>query len=362
MRRNELKKTNYKNVYEVLTEANIPNFIVRFSYLNKRYPDKNFTNLFGCTTAKQAFNELQKVKVMLAQGHNPFEKKKKTALNDYFENFIKGIKGKDQYIKSTYYDKHIKPHIGHYDISEIEEKHILKILNSDTLKDKSLRTKYTVKMILNPIFSKSIKNGDRTINPLEDIKFEKKTQKKPLFSRIVDSEKTIVQTFYKNILELEDIELKVFLLIALMTGRRRGEILKLKWDSIYDGKVFVDANMTKTGIDEEYPLPTEVTSAFEFIEKGKSDNIFHLKEDRPTRVFKSLLQKSSIKLRKNETLTLHDTRHLFMSIMTMETKNADLVDKCLSHSKSLSIKDTYLSFSYENRKKVFEDYWEIIRN
>ena len=69
---------------------------------------------------------------------------------------------------------------------------------------------------------------------------------------------------------------------------------------------------------------------------------------------------SNIQLVHNENITLHDTRHLFMSVMAVETQNPILVDKCISHAHNSSMMDTYLSFSYEKRKEVFKAYWEII--
>jgi integrase len=247
------------------------------------------------------------------------------------------------------------------DISDIKEKHIIKILNSKTLSNLSDRSKFTTKMILNPIFNMAIRESKIIFNPLSSIKFKKSTQKKGLHSRIISNEKEIVSILYNDILELSDIKLKIIMLISLMTARRRGEILKLKWENIYTDKVFASKDSTKTGINDEYPIPVEVIDLLNQLQTEKIGNIFDIHKDTITKKFTKLVKNSSIQLVQDESLTLHDTRHLFMSIMTLETTNADLVDKCISHTKRESIKDTYLSFSYNERKKVFEQYWEILR-
>lgn len=356
----ELTKTSFPSVYYKFSKSLQKQYIVRFKHLGKRYPDKNFTTLFGATTAKQASNMLYEIKSALSKGEDPFKKHTKTTVDDYFDRYITTIRGKDTYIKQTYYDKHIKPLIGKTSIEDVEEKHILKILNSKTLKDLSHRTKYTTKMILDPIFKRSIKDDKRLHNPLDDIKFQKTTEKKALQSRLVDNYKDVAHSIYNDVIKIEDINMRIFLLIALMTARRRGEILKLQWENIYNNKVFAPSSATKTNINDEYPLPTEVTELLKSLDVEKTGDIFTFKKDRPTRNFTALIKKSDIQLVKDENFTLHDTRHLFMSIMSNETNNPILVDKCISHANK-SIMDTYLSFTYENRKVVFEQYWEILR-
>lgn len=357
-----MKKTLYPNVYEKLSTQNQKQYMVRFKHLKVTYPLKNFTTLYGCTTAKQTHNKLYEIKLLISKGKNPFEKSVTHTVDSYFERYISTTKGHDYYNKSTYYNKHIRPLIGNKLIENIEEKHIYNILNSKTLKDMSERTKFRLKEILNPIFQRVIRDGKRTNNPFEYIKLKKTTEKKPLHSRLVTDKVEVTRIIYKEILQIEDIELKVFFLISLMTARRRGEILKLKWCDIYGDKVFVDKTTTKTSIDDEYSLPHQVLNLLNCMKKNESNsNIFTMKKDRPTRVFTKLIQNSHIELVKDEKLTLHDTRHLFMSIMSVHTQNPILVDKCISHSHRSNIMDTYLSFSYQQRKEVFEEYWKIIR-
>jgi len=362
MRKDEYTKVKgFDNIYEKVGKNKRKSFYVRFKYRGVDYYLKNFTYHFGSRNASAANDAIITAKGIIANGGNPFEKKQviKTTLNDYFYIYIKNIQGEDKYIKTKYYEKHIKPIIGNKKLDTIEEEHIHKVLNSPTLKNLSRRSKNTTRMILSPIFKKAIKNKLMTINPLEEIKFVKSTKKKPLESKLVDDEKTVVQKIYNLIMAMEDLELKTIFLFALMVGRRRSEILRLTREDIRDDKVFASYEITKTQIDEKYPLPSEIIKLLNIL---PNDNpIFKYHKDHVTKQYTKMIKESDIQFSKNEHITFHETRHLFTSIMTIETRNFNLVDKCISHTKNEDRQSTYLSFSYENRKKVFEDYWEICR-
>jgi len=362
MRKDEYTKVKgFDNIYEKIGKNKRKSFYVRFKYRGVDYYLKNFTYHFGSRTASAANDAIIIAKGIILNGGNPFKKEQviKTTLNDYFYIYIENVKGDDKYIKIKYYEKHIKPIIGSKKIDTIEEEHIYKVLNSPTLKDLSHRSKRTTKMILSPIFKKAMKDKLITSDPLEDIKFIKSTKKKPLASKLVDDQKIVVQKIYNLVMTIEDLELKTIFLFALMVGRRRSEILRLTREDIFDDKVFASYEITKTDIHEEYPLPCEIVELLNKL--PKNNPIFKYHKDHITKQYTKMIKRSDIKFSKNEHITFHETRHLFTSIMTVETGNFNLVDKCISHAKREDRQDTYLSFSYENRKKVFEDYWEICR-
>ena len=362
MRKNELKKTNKPGVYEVLNNDGTKSFIVRFSHGGKRYGNKNFTKLYGCNTPSQAYLKLQEIKIMLSKEINPFENKKTNTLDSYFEDYLSTITNKkNHYSTETFYNKHIK-HLGNKTIDKITEKDILNILNT-SLKDKSNRTKKTLKIILGPIFKKALKNKEIELNPLEDIKFPKPQPKREITLRVADDLIVTVKKIYNKVLVEPDIERRIVFLFALMTARRRTEILQLEWADIKGDKVVVPESITKTNIAEEYPLPQEIIELLEIYKNinPKSKKIFSIRPDRVTKAFTQLVKEADIEMIKGQKITLHDTRNLFQSIMMNETFNPYLVDRCLSHVHHGSMLTTYLSFGYAKRKEVFERYWSIIR-
>lgn len=360
MRKHTLNKTSKPCIYTIKMVDGRVNYIVRFSYLNKNYGQRNFTKLFGTDSTKSTFDKLQEVRIELSRGNNPFEKEKVTTLNEYFEEHINSFQGKTQYTLQKYYDKHVKPIIGNNDIALITRKQIEKILQG-TLKNTASKTKSDLKLILNPIFKKSIRDKKRTDNPLEGIKFKKPQPKPELTYRVVSDLKFAAKELYRLISQEEDLELRAVLLIALMTARRRGEILKLKYSDIIDDKVFVPVDITKTKTPDIYPLPHEVLEIISQLPVNTDNKLFTVGEARVTRAFTRLISKSNIVLSDGSKFTLHDTRNLFQSIMIPETNNPQLVDRCISHRQDGSMMSVYLSFSYEKRESIFKKYWNITR-
>ncbi len=362
MRTSKLKKTKKKNIYEIVGANGSKQFIVRFSYLGTNYGERNFTKLFGCRTLTQTFDRFQEVKVELSKSNNPFKKKSSDTVSSYFDEYKKSLTGDHKKITTYYYNKHIDPIMGTKKIQDITEKDILKILKG-TLSTLSDRSKQTLKVILNPIFKKAIKQRKLLDNPLDEIKFVKPKPKNELPYRVRNDSKEIVKILYREINKILNKELRAIFLIGLMTARRRGEILGLRYKDIKNHKVFVSESITKTRIVDEFPLPDEVV---QIISKFPSDreHIFTTKPDRVSRQFskmvKQLTKQDKLDITEGSKLTFHDTRNLFATVMGSKTNNPLLVDSFLSHSQQ-SIMARYMSFSYESRKKVFEEYWDIIR-
>lgn len=364
MRKNELKKTSKPNIYEILSVSGRKEYVVRFSYLSKNYGQRNFTKLFGTTTLNQTQEMFQNVKVELSRGNNPFVKRKSISLDTLFGQHIKSLKGQHQYIIGLFYKKHIQPKIGKYDVDEIEEKHIYEILNT-TLKDSSSTHRMKLRTSLNLIFKKLVKKGIIKLSPLEFIKFEKPKNREELSTILVNDFETVSKKLYRGILEVEKIEDRLSLLFSLMCARRRGEIVQYEHQMIRkmsDGsyKVFVPNKITKINKNDEFPLPLEMVKLIKQLPKINNNKLYELPVQRLTKKFNKVVEDCDIQLTKDERFTLHQCRHLFQSIMIPKTSNPPLVDRCLSHTQSSSL-SVYYSLSYESRKKVFEEYWEIIR-
>jgi hypothetical protein len=55
-------------------------------------------------------------------------------------------------------------------------------------------------------------------------------------------------------------------------------------------------------------------------------------------------------------------RHLFISILASLGIDTDVADRCLSHNNKKNIKQIYLDIPFEKRKKIFEKWWDFLRN
>ncbi len=93
-RKNKIEKTKYPNIYEVLTVQGDKEYLATWSQRGRQYPQKNLTNLYGCTTAKQASTKLTELKVLINKGEEPFIKDNTDKLKTISElaTYLKGLR------------------------------------------------------------------------------------------------------------------------------------------------------------------------------------------------------------------------------------------------------------------------------
>ena len=92
-----MAKKKEEKKYSGITTKTLKNdetaIMVRFKYLGKTYPLKNFTKLFGCNTEAQAFTKLnQEIKKSLSEGKDPFNTQTKNLDYYFYERYDLMIK------------------------------------------------------------------------------------------------------------------------------------------------------------------------------------------------------------------------------------------------------------------------------
>ena len=145
-----------ENITKKILKNGSTNYYVRFMYQGREYPVKNFTKLYGCKTEKKTFEKLQEIKMLIAEGKDPFITTGET-LNDIFDERLKQKVANGDWTRSTptnyryFYNAYIRKSIGHKKIKKITYADLLKIHKGMTNVANS--TKNTLKMILRPIFT-----------------------------------------------------------------------------------------------------------------------------------------------------------------------------------------------------------------
>ncbi len=402
MRKNKRTITQYSNIYEIiLRDTKTKNYLTDFSHNNKRFGEVNLTKLFGtpASTAAKAYTLLQEIRIAYSNGVDLIAIRRKeikskskryineNSLNSKFYTFLDITQDNEKpevsrddkrYNKVKYYQKHIQPTLGKKPIQEISEADLNKILESKTLKDKSPKTKHDLKVYLNPIFEDARKKEIIHLSPLEDLKFDKSQPKAELdyifLDKLEDVSKRLYVTLSKDNLfskRSDILNLKAFYYLSLMTSRRRGEITQIKFSDIHNSKIYVRNKITKGKNVDIYPLPNEAEVIIEQI-KGQRENvgnfsqddyIFTLTPNTYTNNFKKILAKSKVKINKESKFDFHDLRRLFISTSIKKGNfSPELVDRCLSHKKDKNnMLQTYATFDYESREKVFYFYWDFLR-
>lgn len=344
---------------------------VQFKYLSRRYPEKNFTKLFGCKTEKQAFEKLQEIKLEISKGRDPFISTRET-LNDLYEE-RKAINLNNRSWKPRtaenydyFYDRYIKKTIGHKKLSKITYEDLRKLYDVEMAHVEN-STKNQFKRIVRPIFKDEIKKGNIYKNIIDDLETYKMPVREHLEYRTDEKYIDVVKKLYYAIPRYEVLakyqkeEIRAFLMLVLMTAHRHGELRQLTIEHCDLNKKMILApkTITKTKEDYRFPIPDEIIPYLKSIESGL---IFPtLKRGSVDMIFQRLLCLAGVETFDGKRLSPHDMRRLLLTIMIRNLKiDSVLADTCLSHKQSSSIKH-YLSFTYEDVKDAYMKYWDHIR-
>jgi len=380
--------TKYKNIYETTNNSNKTEYLATWTQKGRQYPQKNLTKLFGAKTALQASNKLNEIKLLIARGEDPFEKNNtsdlKTSFTELVIREIHDRKSSEQYkyTQEKIYMKHIAPIIAKKKLEDIDI-NLIHDLFKKLQKTENPGTIINLKKTLNPTLDFAVDEGLIEKNPLNSRKVKKLTKnsnavgKVPLKHRLVgrDDSRYIetarklyhaANNFTKKGIgvtqsKIPDIEFQIAFLFVIMTGRRRSEMLNVKYSDITSyGTVKTRYETTKTGVLEEYPLPKEI---LERLGKKKEGFIVpSLTTSTYGDYFRKLIDNLDLPLHNDMKIRGHDTRNLFLTIMSKETKNPFLCDTALSHSASqYKMLLTYYEPDLQDYIELFERYWDILR-
>ncbi len=371
---NKFEITKYKNIYSLKTSDNKMEFYTTFMLDGITYQKKNLTKLFDATTAKLASDELEGIKRDLRKGIDPFSKSSSDKVKDIIAKHIEDKKSKnnsktnDNYKRNltNFYNMYIHPVIGHLKTENVRREHVNKILIS--IEGKSKSYKLNLHVLMFSIFEKEFRAGNIKNNPFYEIDYGNHKPKAPFDIRLNEPMESVAIKIYKKSLTFSTTH-RLILLMSIMLARRVGELFQLKFSHIKkysDGEWYVIAtdDITKTSIEEKYPLPEEV---IELLPENILDKEFaneQLFTFCYSGIFKKehdLVKDAKIKLNDNHKITSHDNRYLFLSILSSLGVDSDLADRCLSHSNQSNIKQIYLDVPYTKRKSIFETWWKFLR-
>lgn len=358
-----------------ITEKKMKNgttaIMVRFKYDGTTYPVKNFTKLFGCENRTQARDKLYECKVMLSKGEDPFIHTP-TTLTEIWEQRVKNKKASGEWNDLTiqnynyFYYKHIDKAIGKRKLHRIKLTDLEQIHKN--MSKQQGGTKNRLQKLLYPIFEDGIKQGLVNKNVSIDLKKHKIGKLKKIKERTASSHLTIARALYKAIplyqvhCKAQELEIKTYLYMVVLTAHRIGEILQLtKEDVVMDEKKIISpAKITKTSEDYHFPIPDECLAYIENIESGllfptlKRGSIYNIFQ----RLVKIAVELNDIKLYDGKTVSPHDMRRIMLHIMVINCKvDSMLADSCLSHKQKGSSKN-YVDFTDEDVGAAYEKYWD----
>jgi integrase len=229
--------------------------------------------------------------------------------------------------------------IGYKSVGDIIERDILSIISKmEKEHNLSPRTQKIILEVLNPVFDYAIRNRYLTESPTTHITIKIPSQKK-----IVTNATELFKRVYIGIIEYyhEEPFYKALFLFAF-TGRRKSEILNLKWENIDFTSSYYWIEDTKNGDKQRYKLSPILKVV-----------LLELLNDRVGLVFKSPITGKKIinldrhikKLRQHtkvDNLTLHYMRNILVSALAEQGTEAITLSGILGH-KDINTINKYLS-------------------
>jgi integrase len=148
--------------------------------------------------------------------------------------------------------------------------------------------------------------------------------------------------------------LKNFLILALNTGMRKGEILGLRWRDINlaDGEIIIEQARRKNKRALRMPINRVVIEVLNSMPRELEYVFYNPETKKPVQdvrtAFESACQKAGIK-----DLRIHDLRHTFATTLSARGTNLPAISHLLGHS-SISMTAKYITQVSESMRKAVD--------
>jgi integrase len=240
-----------------------------------------------------------------------------------------------------------KNKIGKKKIEKIREMDIQNILNKMAEKELSPRTRKSVLEVLNPLFRFAVTNKYLRDNPVIGI-----TVKIPSQKKIVTNATDLFKKVYAGInAYYHDNPYYRALFLFGFTGRRKGEILNLKWENISFEHNYYWIEDTKTDDQQKYELPPYLIEPLQAIKDDRKGLVFKspvtgkkiVNIDRQMRQLKKFLEL--------DTLSMHYMRNILVSALAEQQVEAITLSGILGHKDPNTI-NKYLSINHYKSSQI----------
>ncbi len=251
--------------------------------------------------------------------------------------------------RASYYDRKVKPVLGTKRARDVLPMHIQSLVNKLAKEGDNPRTAKQAVEVLSPAFKIARANRIVISNPCEDVKIAPAKRRKI----VVDATARLTE-IYNAIQELyaDDPFYRALFLMALQ-GRRKNEILNLRWEHIsfeYDYYLLID---TKNGEEQKIFLPPNVKECLaEF--RNESGWVFESPVNVGERIGDVKFQTSKLKSKLGDWFGMHYCRNVLVSAMAERGVDAINMSGALGHSDPNTI-TKYLTMNYMQGSKIASD-------
>lgn len=285
------------------------------------------------TIAEQA---LSKIRVQIAENrYLDIKKEPRIKFSDFAKDYLEiHSKGKKSYYTDGKIINLLNRYFGHKYLHEIQSIDVQRFKNERAEKVKHGTVNRSL-AILKSMFNRAIEWKKATENPCKGVKNFKENNQRDRY--LTDEEEL-------RLLPNCNEYLKTIIIIALHTGMRKGEILRLKWKDINTEHRIISLYETKNGEGRKIVMnQTIYNTIMNFPKHPKSEYVFCDKFGKPygdiKKSFLSAINKAGI-----INFHFHDLRHTFASRLVMAGVDLNTVRELLGHkSLEMTLRYSHLS-------------------
>ncbi len=242
--------------------------------------------------------------------------------------------------KRGFYDKYIEPKLGRKKVADIRQMHIKELVVSLEKKGLSKRTVKQVIEVLSPAFDELVANRVIDFNPCMGVKVKREKTKK-IVAHATDELKRITKAIYDT---FGDDPFYLSLYLFALQGRRKSEILNLKWKDVDADNGYYILRDTKSGKTQKLYLPDVIKEQLLKFWGAGGEYVF---TSRITGKQLSNIEKQTKKLKEvlGGDFSLHYLRNVIVSAMAEQGLDAIYLSGALGHSSPTTILK-YLTMNY----------------
>lgn len=191
--------------------------------------------------------------------------------------------------------------------------------------------------LLKTMLNRAVDEGYLEANPCRKIKQYSERDREHMRILTLDEEPRLMAELAPHI--------RPIVVIALNTGLRLGEIMRLKWSDVDMGKALLKIENTKSGKVRYVPTNERVLGILGGIPR-KGRNIFQILN--PKTGFYAALRRAGI-----AGVRFHDLRHTFASRLVLRGADIETIRSLLGHS-SLSVTQKYVHSGRDDARQAVE--------
>ena len=287
-------------------------------------------------TLKQARSLADKSRGMIAMGEDPFEKKTElkkvptlsTFITESYLPFVKTYK-RSWDTDVSLIKNHIMPNFGKQYLDEISKKDIIQFISKHALTHKPGSVNRVI-ILLRYIFNLSIRWETPGIikNPTADIPLLEENNKKERFLT-ADEAKALVE----KLKESDNKMLQYIIPMLILTGARKNEVLKAKWEDFnFDQRVW-RIPISKSGKARYVPISEGVQYLLEAVPRYTDcDYVFPNPKTKLPYISIFCSWNTARKLVNLGEVRIHDLRHSFASFLVNNGRSLYEVQRILGHT------------------------------